>query len=70
MGIRWIKSSAELCTGTIGPFTLKVLAKGDGRFSWQVFRNGTPNPTASGVAASLGAAKAVTEQLVNRSGLI
>ena len=55
---------------TPGPLVVKVQPKGDGRWNWQVSRADQRNPMASGVANSLGAAKTVVEQFVNRSGLV
>jgi hypothetical protein len=68
--IRWIQKPGELWSSAAGPFALKVEPKGDGRWSWQVFVDSSSNPSAAGVAASLGAAKTVTEQFVKRSGRV
>ena len=54
----------------IGPFVIRLEEKPDGRWSWQVFAGTTTSAQASGVVASLGAAKTVTEQYVKRSGLL
>jgi hypothetical protein len=51
----------------VGPFVVKIEPKGDGRWSWRVFKGAQVNPMAAGIARSLGAAKAVVEQFVNRS---
>ncbi len=65
MKLAWSKSG-DAWTCSVEPFTMKVAPKGDGRWNWQVFK-GSANPTASGVAASLGAAKTAAEQFVKRS---
>ena len=53
-----------------GPFTLRVMPKGDGRYTWHIFRENKPNAEASGVASSFGAAKTAAENFVKRSGLV
>ena len=70
MAIQWTKSPGDLWSGAIGPFTIKVKPQGDGRWAWQIFSGETVNPMATGLARSLGAAKAVVLQFVNRSGLV
>ena len=57
-------------SATVGPLSVKIQPKGDGRYNWQVFKGDALNPMATGVANSLGAAKTVVEQFVNRSGLV
>lgn len=57
-------------TASAGPFLLKVQPQGDGRWSWSVFKDDTPNPEATGLARSLNGAKAVIEQYVKRTGLV
>lgn len=49
-------------------FTLKALAKPDGRWVWEVYAAGADRPMATGVVASLGRAKNVSEQFLKRSG--
>jgi hypothetical protein len=66
----WSKGAGDLMTASAGPFVLEILPKGDGRWSWRIFNGGTTNPTATGIAGSLAAAKNVTEQFVKRSGLV
>lgn len=66
----WTKAPKDHWSCQAGPFSLKVGPKGDGRWNWQVFKEGTANAVASGVAASLGAAKTATEQFAKRSGLL
>jgi hypothetical protein len=66
--ILWVKADAGF-SARIEPFVLKVDPKGDGRWNWQVLKNATRNPVATGVASSLGAAKTACEQFVKRSGL-
>jgi len=68
--IRWTREPGDLWRGVVSPFALTIRPKGDGRWSWQIFVEDSPNPTATGVAASLGAAKTVTEQFVKRSGRV
>lgn len=69
MTLRWTKTEADWSTKG-GPLSAKIQPKGDGRWNWQILRVGQPNPMAAGVANSLGAAKNVVEQFVNRSGLL
>jgi hypothetical protein len=66
----WSKGAGDAMTASAGPFVIEILPKGDGRFSWRIFQGGAENPTATGIAGSLAAAKNVTEQFVKRSGLI
>jgi len=68
--MKWEKAAGDRWSARVEPFTLKVEPKGDGRWSWQVFQGASPNPTATGIAASLGAARTATEQFVKRSGLV
>lgn len=67
--IAWNKSG-DAWIATAGPFALRVRPKGDGRFEWHVFEGSATNPTATGVAASLGAARTATEQFAKRSGRV
>jgi hypothetical protein len=67
--LKWTKTQADWSTKG-GPLSAKIQRKGDGRWNWQISRDDQPNPMASGVANSLGAAKNVVEQFVNRSGLV
>lgn len=67
--IAWHKVG-EAFSATAGPFRVKVQPKGDGRWNWHVFKDAAANPTATGVATSLGAAKTAVQQFVNRSGLV
>lgn len=68
--MEWKKGASNEWSCQAGPFALKVAPKGDGRFNWQVFKEGTANAVASGVASSLGAARTATEQFAKRSGLL
>jgi hypothetical protein len=70
MPIKFSKSPGDLYNAAVGPFVVKIRPKGDGRWAWEVFRDDTRSPMATGVASSLGAAKNVTEQFVKRQGLI
>lgn len=51
----------------LGPLSLRIEPKGDGRWAWQVLKDQADNPMATGVASSLGAAKTVTEQFARRT---
>jgi len=68
--MNWSKDPKDVWTSKAGPFALKVSPKGDGRWNWQVLKDGIANPVATGVASSLGAAKTAPEQFVKRSGLV
>jgi hypothetical protein len=68
--ISWTKKLVDDWSATVGPLSVKIQPKGDGRYNWQVFKGDALNPMATGVANSLGAAKTVVEQFVNRSGLV
>ena len=68
--MKWTKEPGDRWTARVEPFLLKVEPKGDGRWNWQVFKEPSPNPAATGIAASLGAARTATEQYVKRSGLV
>ena len=68
--LQFTKDPKDVLTATAGPFVVKITPKGDGRFGWQIFTGDAHNPTATGIANSLGAAKTTTEQFVKRSGLI
>lgn len=67
--IRWTKTG-EGSTAHAGPFVMKLLPKGDGRWTWTVWKGETPNPAATGVASSQGAARTAAENYVNRSGVL
>lgn len=69
MTLQWTKTHSDWSTKG-GPLSAKIQPKGDGRWNWQILRDDQPNPMAAGVANSLGAAKNVVEQFVNRSGLV
>lgn len=56
--------------GNEGPFVAQAAPKGDGRWNWSVFADAAPNPTATGVASSAGAAKTACENFVKRSGRV
>jgi hypothetical protein len=55
-------------TARVGPLSVRIEPKGDGRWNWSIHTGNTPNPTATGIASSLAAAKNVVEQYVLRSG--
>jgi len=68
--MKWSKGQGDVWSGIAGPFALRVQPKGDGRFTWQIVESPAKNPSASGVASSLGAAKTACEQYVKRSGRV
>ena len=70
VAINWRKGAGELLTAEVGPFKVTVAPQGDGRWAWEIHSGDTPNPAATGIARSLGAAKNVVEQFVNRSGRV
>ena len=70
MAIQWSKSPGDVWNGAIGPFIIHVKPQGDGRWDWKVFDGPAVNPMASGLARTLGAAKAVVLQFVNRTGRV
>jgi hypothetical protein len=67
--MKWSKAG-EVSTARVGPFVVKVQPKGDGRWVWTVWNGDNPNAAATGLAQSSGAARAASENYVNRSGLI
>ncbi len=68
--IQWQKArDGKLVSALAGPLSLRLTPTGDGRWNWQVFNGGAPNPMATGIANSLGAAKTVATQFAGRSGL-
>lgn len=68
--MKWSKAEGDVWTTRAGPFSLKVAPKGDGRWNWHVFSGEQTNPTATGVARSLGAGKTTAENFVKRSGQV
>ena len=67
--LAWVKQ-ANGFSSRGGPFVVKIAPKGDGRWNWEVYADGTLNAMATGIASSLGAAKNACEQLVKRSGRV
>jgi hypothetical protein len=67
VAIHWTKKPADAWSAAVGPFLVTIDPQGDGRWSWRVFKGAQVNPMATGIARSLGAAKAVVEHFVNRS---
>jgi hypothetical protein len=65
-GSGWISRVGE------GPiFTARLRPKGDGRWDWEIVKGGGIKPVvATGIVSSLGAAKTVAANFVNRSGLV
>lgn len=71
MDLSWKKArDGKSVTAVAGPLSVVLTQTGDGRWTWQVTKDGSQNPMASGVAGSLGAAKTVAAQLVSRSGFV
>jgi hypothetical protein len=70
--MHWTKDGAGwICRVPPGAvFTLKIQPKGDGRWTWEVFPRDRDRTIALGVVSSLGAAKATSENFVNRSGKV
>jgi len=67
--MKWRKNTgSDLWTTSAGPYTVKVEPKGDGRWNWTIINGDKPNPEATGVRPSLGAAKTAVELYVKRSG--
>lgn len=67
--LRWTKKDAGWIA-TLDPFVVSATPKGDGRWNWAVHADGSPNPQATGIGASAGAAKTACEQYVKRSGRV
>jgi hypothetical protein len=74
--VQWIKAANDKRTAgerwvclvpPEGRLRLEVLARADGRWSWQIFAKDAANPMAAGVARNFGAAKTVTEQFATRN---
>ena len=61
-------SPGDVWTSVVGPLSVRLEPRGDGRWAWSIHTGATPNPTATGLASSLAAAKNVVEQYVKRSG--
>lgn len=67
--MKWRKTTgSDLWTAHAGPYVVKIEPKGDGRWSWTITSGDKPNPEATGIRPSLGAAKTACELFVNRSG--
>jgi hypothetical protein len=66
--MKWRKNHSDVWSAQVGPYAIKIEPKGDGRYAWTITNGGKPNPEATGVRPSLGAAKTACEQFVNRSG--
>ncbi|RYE92136.1 MAG: hypothetical protein EOO75_07345 [Myxococcales bacterium] len=66
----WTKSAGDRWTfrrSSDDPYTVKVFPRGDGRWVWEILAGDATNPTATGIARNLGAAKTVSTQLLERS---
>ena len=61
-------AAGDVWTALVGPLAIRIEPKPDGRWAWSIHTGDTPNPTATGLAGSLAAAKNVVEQYVLRSG--
>jgi len=69
--IKWKKSpDGKALTAEAGQLLLELAQTGDGRWAWKVRKTSATNPMASGIAGSLGAAKTVTAQFAERTGLV
>ncbi len=67
--MKWRKTTGkDLWTVQAGPYLVTIEATGDGRFKWSIISGDKPNPEATGVGNSLGAAKNSCENFVKRSG--
>lgn len=67
--MKWRRNHDDVWTAQVGPFAIKIEPTRDGRFSWSFVRGDKPNPEATGIGTSLGAAKTACEMFVKRSGL-
>ena len=67
--MKWLKNTGDVWTMLhVGPYLVTIEPKGDGRWNWTIVNGGKPNPEATGVRSSLGAAKTACEHYVKRSG--
>ena len=66
--MKWSKNTGDVWTTDAGPYRVTIDPKGDGRWNWTIVNSGKPNPEATGVRPSLGAAKSACELYVKRSG--
>lgn len=64
----WTKSKDDW-TARLGELVLFVKPKADGRWTWEVYKEGAPNPMASGVANSANQAKRNSENFAQRGPL-
>lgn len=72
---RWTEDTtdpkgATSLTCRSGPLTMRLQKKGDGRWSWHVFKDGADSAMATGLATSIGSAKSVAQQFAARTGLV
>jgi hypothetical protein len=51
-------------------FTARVRPRGDGRWVWEIFQGATTTVIATGILASLGAARTAANNFVSRSGRV
>ena len=71
--MKWTKGAVDQWICRVPPnarFTLKTLAKPDGRWSWEVFSGAADSPMATGIVSSFGAAKNAAEQFLKRAGYV
>jgi hypothetical protein len=69
--MKWTKDGANWISRVgDGVFTMKALLKPDGRWDWEVYPRDGRYAIAGGIVNSLGAAKTICENFVNRSGLL
>jgi hypothetical protein len=69
--MKWIKTGPDQWRCEVPPdarFTLKAFAKGDGRWTWEIYAAAATGPMAAGIVNSLGAAKNAIEGFMTRAG--
>jgi hypothetical protein len=66
--MNWTAPSADGCTLTATGFTGNVRPMRDGRWTWEVYREGGRAPAATGVSRSQSDARRTVENFVKRSG--
>lgn len=67
--MKWTKEPAEAWSLKATLFTALVKPTRDGRWTWEVFKEGgSANAAATGVSQSMNAAKRTVENFVTRSG--
>lgn len=66
--MQWRQHPNDTWITRAGPYVVTIKKTGDGRFGWSIVSGDKPNPEATGVRTSLGAAKTACENFVKRSG--